>query len=199
MDAKQMLDRLGETATVCDLADGGSLFRRGDNAANMYGVLSGGARLCRDTAEGGRIVIHRAGPGALFAEASLFSEVYHCDGEVAKDARIAVFPKRAVLDLMAVDGDFALAFSGHLAGQVQRLRANVELRTIRNAERRVLAALSLKLDDGARTVTLPVSWKAFAHEIGLTHEALYRTLKRLENSGQIRRDGMRVRLKKDAG
>lgn len=199
MDVNEIMARLGSSVRVRALAGDESLFRRGDPALNMFGLLSGAARLTRDTAEGARIVVHRAQPGSLFAEASLFSDVYHCDGEAQAGSQVAVFPKTAVRDLMQRDPDFAFGFCHRLAGQVQYLRTHVELRAIRSAENRVLAALSLRLDGDARSVTLGTTWKTFAQEIGLTHEALYRALKQLEQAGRIRRAGTCVTLTGNGG
>ncbi|MBX9700679.1 MAG: helix-turn-helix domain-containing protein, partial [Acetobacteraceae bacterium] len=42
-------------------------------------------------------------------------------------------------------------------------------------------------DDGLRH--LGRSWKTLAAELGLTHEATYRALARLERAGLVRRDG----------
>lgn len=194
MDANEITARLGSAARIRTLAGDEGLFRRGDPALNMFGLLSGAAHLTRDTAEGARIVVHRAQPGSLFAEASLFSDVYHCDGEAQAGSQVAVFPKTAVRDLMQRDPDFAFGFCHRLASQVQNLRTHVELRAIRSAEERVLAALSFKFDGKARSVALKTTWKAFAQEIGLTHEALYRALKRLEHDGRIVREGAYVTL-----
>jgi DNA-binding Lrp family transcriptional regulator len=46
----------------------------------------------------------------------------------------------------------------------------------------------------ADTLSLDATWKQVATEIGLTHEALYRALRRLEQSGAIERNGSQVRL-----
>jgi CRP-like cAMP-binding protein len=142
------------------------------------------------------IPLHRARAGEFFAEASLFADAYHCDGEVMARSEIAVFEKAAVLNLMATDGPFAQAFCKHLAGQVQRLRSGIELRAIRSAPQRVMAALSFKLPDGAREMELSGTWKDFALDIGLTHEALYRALKSLQDAGRLHRSGRRFRMGK---
>jgi CRP-like cAMP-binding protein len=102
------------------------------------------------------------------------------------------FPRAAVLRLMEEDAKFARDFCQILAHQVQGLRAKVELRGIRSAEDRILAALSLRLGDDEDRVDIVGTWKDFAHDLGLTHEALYRALRRLEDDGRIRREKMGV-------
>jgi CRP-like cAMP-binding protein len=54
----------------------------------------------------------------------------------------------------------------------------------------------LNVGPDRRTVELRVTLKDLAAEIGLTHEALYRTLAALERSGQIKRKGEKIVLSK---
>lgn len=192
MDVTQLAERLSGAAKTKRVDQDTVLFSRGDRTRNMYGLLLGSARLLRYTVDGTPITLHRARLGSFFAEASLFASTYHCDGEASAGSVVMAFPKSAVLELMERDASFARAFCQHMARQVQGLRSNLELRGIRSAEERVVAALSLKLRDGQNRVELPGTWKDFAQDVGLTHEALYRALKRLEVSGRLRRDGLVV-------
>jgi len=194
MPVKELVKRLGGAARIELMDDDRVLFHRGDATRHMYGVLHGQAHLRRTTREGAEIVVHRAQAGEVFAEAALFSPHYHCDGIAIAGAKIALFEKTAMLNLMQNDGAFAVEFCQRMAGQVQRLRSNIELRAIRSAEDRIMAALSLRLGDGETNYEMPGTWKGFAQDIGLTHEALYRALKRLERSKRLRRDGRKVHL-----
>lgn len=194
LQVKELLQRLGEQARVEHFASDSLLFRRGDATRCVYGIVQGQARLRRYTVEGTALTVHRAFAGDFFAEAALFSDVYHCDGDVLAGTHMARFPKSALQDLMQKDPAFAAAFSHHLASQVQRLRSTLELRTIRSAEDRVMAALSLRLSEGQTRLELNGTWKDFAGEIGLTHEALYRALRRLQSSGRLTRTGRHVQM-----
>jgi len=194
MQVMELVERLGRAARIETFKDDTVLFRRGDATRYMYGVLEGQASLRRTSFEGAELTIYRAHGGDLFAEAALFSDAYHCDGEAHGGSRIALFSKPAVLNLMQNDGAFAAGFCQRLAGQVQRLRSNIELRAIRSAEERIIAALSLRLGTGETLYEVQGTWKAFAGEIGLTHEALYRALNRLERARRVQRSGRSIRL-----
>lgn len=194
MTVRELVSRLRGAAQVRHVAEDTVLFRRGDAPHHIFGVLDGEAVMRRFTAEGAEVVIHRAKPGTLFAEAALFSDRYHCDATAHGGSRIACFPKSDMVRLLAEDGAFASAFCHRLASQVQGLRSTLEVRGIRNAEDRIMAALSLRLADGERELELAGTWKQFALDIGLTHEALYRALRRLESAGRLMRDGETVRL-----
>jgi CRP-like cAMP-binding protein len=54
--------------------------------------------------------------------------------------------------------------------------------------------LSVNAGADGRTVDLPGTLKDLAAELGLTHEALYRTLAALERSGEIKRTKGKIAL-----
>jgi CRP-like cAMP-binding protein len=175
------------------LESGETLFHRGDATRGMFLLENGRLRLCRQGADGTEAVMQTVLPGETFAEASLFSDVYHCDA-VAETASVVVpLPKQCLLAALEKDAGFAAGFARRLAGQLQEARARSEVRAVRSADERVLSALLLRADDGG-TVRLGGTLKGFAAEIGLTHETLYRSLARLERDGRLRRDGTAFRL-----
>ena len=79
------------------------------------------------------------------------------------------------------------------------VRTRLELRNIRSASERVQAYLALNTGSDGRTVTLRVTVKVLAGELGLTHEALYRTLRKLELAGKIVRAKGRIVLPNSTG
>jgi len=176
------------------LAAGEVLFHHGDPTRAIFEVESGRVQLVRHDAGGHRLVLFSAGPGESLAEASLFSPHYHCDGVATRAALVRVHAADAVRAALRSDPATAIAFMAALAGQVQSMRARLELRNIRTARERVLHALALAAGPRARNVTLPGTLKDFAAEIGLTHEALYRTLAALQADGAIRRRGRTIAL-----
>jgi len=176
------------------LKSGETLFRLGDKTAGLCEVVAGRVRLARVDRAGHEIVLHVAGPGETIAEASLFSASYHCDAIAGTDAVVRVYPKAAVLLAFEQDRKAAQAFTAMLARQVMNLRTRIEQRNIRSARERVRHYLTLNADADGRTVTLRGTLKDLAAELGLTHEALYRTLAALERSGEIKRGGGKITL-----
>jgi len=67
------------------------------------------------------------------------------------------------------------------------LRTRLEQRNIHSARDRVRHYLILNADASGRKVVLSRSLKDLAAEMGLTHEALYRTLARMVAEGEIER------------
>ena len=74
------------------------------------------------------------------------------------------------------------------------LRTRIEQRNIRSARERVRNFLALNVGADRRTVALRGTLKDLAAELGLTHEALYRTLAVLERAGEIRRAKGKITL-----
>lgn len=173
---------------------GEPLFRLGDKTTGLCEVLSGRVRLARVDRSGREIVLYVAGPGETIAEASLFSPHYHCDAIASTNATVRVYPKREVLAVFESDPKAARTFSATLARQVMDLRTRIEQRNIRSARERVRHFLTLNAGADGRTVNLRGTLKNIAAEVGLTHEALYRTLAALERSGEIKRSRGKITL-----
>jgi CRP-like cAMP-binding protein len=185
-----------KAATDHKLKAGEALFCLGDKTAGLCEVLSGRVRLARVDCSGREIVLHVAGAGETFAEASLFSAQYHCDAIASTNATVRIYPKREVLAAFEKNPKAAQAFSATLAHQVMNLRTRIEQRNIRSARERVRHFLALNTGSDGRTVELRGTLKDFAAEIGLTHEVLYRTLAALERCGGIKRKGAKITLSK---
>jgi CRP-like cAMP-binding protein len=142
------------------------------------------------------VVLHSARPGELFAEAALFAERYQCDAVAATAARVRAYPKGPLLAAFRADPALAERFMAVLAHQIHALRARLEERNIRSARRRLLHHLALAAAPGSRTMKLDGTLIDLAAELGLTHEALYRTLAALEKDGAIRRSRAGITLRR---
>ena len=75
-------------------ASGQYLFHLGDQVNVMHFIEESAVQLIRYQSDGSALVLQRAGPGAILAEASLYSEAYHCDAVALASTRALVFPGR---------------------------------------------------------------------------------------------------------
>lgn len=190
-DSRWLKERAGKGTRR--LASGEALFCRGDASFGMFILEAGRVRLRRCGRDGSEVTMQTVAPGESFAEPSLFSPVYHCDCVAVRESVVTVLPKTRVLGFLENDSAFAAAFALRMARQLQHARTRFELRGIRSADERVLGALLL-LSDERGEVALPGTLKDLAVEIGLTHEAFYRALARIERAGRIRREDRRIAL-----
>lgn len=175
------------------LERGEFLFGRGDAPFGMFYLETGKMRLRRFGRDGDEMTIAMILPGHTFAEASLFSQEYHCDCVAEEESHVAVFPQQTVLAQIESDPLFAKALVYRLAAQLQESRLRSEIRAIRKADERVMAALVL-LAGNEPILRLEGTVKNFAGQIGLTHEVMYRTLAKMEAEGRILRKGATIHL-----
>ena len=178
------------------LAPGELLFRQGDPAVAIYKVESGRLRLIRRTVDDHLVILHTARRGEFFAEASLFADAYHCDGVAAVPSSVRVYPKQKAMEAMRKDPALAEAFMARLARQLKELRARMELRNNRSARDRVLQYLRLRAGVQGRSIPVEGQLQDIAAEIGMTREALYRTLAALETEGCLTRTETAILLEK---
>ncbi len=183
----------GIAPTLRRVAADAALFRQGDPTFGFFRLLSGAIRMVRVTPAGEQVAIHTVRPGELFAEASLFSPRYHCDAIATRPSEVLVYAKRELQRRLKDHPEDVWRFAGDLAHRVQQLRTRLEVRQIRSAPQRVLQALRLRCGDGGAW-RIEGTLKQLAEEVGLTHEALYRALARLERERRIERREGEIRL-----
>jgi len=175
-----------------ELGRGEFLFRAGDRARWVFAVEKGRVRLERPLADGFVLTLHTARRGESFAEAALFGERYHCDAVAETASRVVAVDGAEALAVLTAEPGTALELARRLAEQVRALRALLEIRNIRSAEERLVRYLQLQPLLGEPPDERPL--RAIAAEIGLREETLYRTVRRLEEAGTLRRDRRRIEL-----
>lgn len=150
---------------------GGTLFRSGDAVRTVYFVIDGVIDLVRHQAEGSPLVLQRATVGCVVAEASLYSDTYHCDAVARFAATAWAFRKSDLLRAMAEERKFAHAWARRLALDVQKARFQTEVLSLKTVAARLDAWIGWhgKLPEKG-------DWVGFAAEIGVSPEALYREL-----------------------
>jgi CRP-like cAMP-binding protein len=156
------------------VAAGDILFRAGDRVRSLFLVIAGALQLTRSLLHGPRLILQRAGPGAVLAEASLFAERYHCEGEALNASVVRLVPVPRLREALGQKPELVTAWTRHLAQEVQRARTHAEIVSLKTVSARIDAWMML--NDG----TLPPKgqWRHVADEIGVTPEALYRELAR---------------------
>jgi CRP-like cAMP-binding protein len=175
------------TGDIRRLAQGEALFRAGDPAVGLVLVRSGAVELRRVSAEGRIAVLHRAGPGESFAEASLFEPAHHCDGIATEPSEVVVHPPAMLRRAAEAEPAIGWVLARNLALQLVAERARTQRMALPRAEERILDLLAT-VPPGPDSVRRPGrSWKVLAGELGLTHEAVYRALARLSRAGTIER------------
>lgn len=166
------IDGLFRRAKSRTVQKGERLFMVGDAVAFIYRVRRGALSLTRTTSAGTTLLLQMAAEGDVLAEASAYSDNYHCDAEASEASVVETVAKtdfrRALLD----DRQLAEQWEARLSRAVQAARVRAEIRSLRTVSERVDAWL------GSVETTLPKkgNWQHFAAELGVSREALYREL-----------------------
>lgn len=161
------------------------LFLTGTRPAWMFYVLTGEVTLERTGLQGEPVVLQRTRQGFV-SEASLKSAKYHCDALAVVNTVVVKLP---ISDLSAhLDNDpaFASRWIGMLNGEVRRLRLHCERLSMKSVKDRVLHLINTEGHNASYTAATGL--KSLAGELGVTHEALYRTLAAMEKAKVLRRD-----------
>ncbi len=167
------------------------LFSQGKPPTGLLFLLRGVVELTRYSEQGAPIVLQRVQHGFV-AEASLFAPVYHCDVQSIAAGELLVFSRAQFLAALADSPDFARDWITQLSLQLRQSRTQIARLGLPYAADRVRHYLASEGDAGE--VTLIVSRKAWAQELGLTHEALYRCLKQMAQAGVVTIEGRTIRL-----
>ncbi len=185
---------LAPLATARSFDIGAVVFRTGAPARHVYFVSAGRVRLGRFGLQGEEVAIHAALPGEFFAEASLYSERYHCTAVVDQPASVASIPSVDLKALLRGDAEFAMQWLAIVSRQLRQARARVERLCLKGAPQRIRNLLLTQGSGPTHTYTLRGTLKDLAIELGLTHESLYRTLAALQREGVIAREGRTIAL-----
>ena len=194
-DGRGLPAALRPCATRRSCAAGTTVFRAGSPTHSVFYVETGAVRLLRFGRAGEEVVLHDARAGEFFAEASLDSARYHCDAVASEPSELLQLPADALRGLLEVDHAFARQWATLLARQLRDVRSRVERLSLKSAAERVRHLLVCEGQGPRCELVLDGTLKDVARRLGLTHEALYRTLATMERNGVIERRGPVLRLK----
>jgi len=163
------------------------LFKQGKKPIQLLFVSDGEVVLQRLGIQGDTVILQRTRNGFI-AEASLHSDRYHCDAVVTLSGEVVSIPMDAIKQALFSDFAFAGRWIAMLNQEVKRLRAQCERLSKKGVKQRLLHLIESEGKKGQ--LTMGSGMKSLAAELGVTHEALYRTVAELEHSGiLVRRDG----------
>lgn len=152
---------------------GACLFRLGDAVESVHFVQSGSIHLLRHTSNGSAVVVQRASAGSILAEASVFSDTYHCDAVASTAAETWSVARRALRDKLGANREFSLAWLRYLGKEVQQARLHAEIMSLKTVAARFDVWLAWRGSMPPRG-----RWHLVAAEIGVSPEALYREMAR---------------------
>lgn len=181
-ELKYIPELLRVQARGIDKGDNATLFMAGEKPTWMFYVLSGEVRLFRTARTGEQIVLQRTRQGFV-AEASLQSQRYHCDSASAEASSLLIFPISGFRYALKEELEFQSFWIDRLTLELRKMRAQCERLSLNSARDRIIH--SIESEGVGGKLKLTQTRKAWASELGLTHETLYRTLKQLGAEGNL--------------
>ncbi|MCK5895776.1 MAG: Crp/Fnr family transcriptional regulator [Cocleimonas sp.] len=175
------------------LSKGENLFKQGDSVLHIYFIKQGKIKLIRNTSSGSPILLHIGQQGESIAEASIFSNQYHCSAIADSKSKIGFVRKQRLLQFLQENPKVMMELLAIFSRQIRDLRTINEIKNIHSAKERMLTYIKMKVDENNELI-LNLSLKDMAHKIGLAHETFYRTLKVLEDSGELHRTSYCIKL-----
>ena len=162
----------------CEFAAGASVFHLGDPIRLVHFVQRGTIYLVRHLDEGAALILQRARAGSILAEASVYSESYHCDARAETVAATWAIARKDFRRCLETKPEAYQAWAQHLAHEVQRARLHAEILSMKTVAARLSAWMFRNGAPAAKG-----QWRRLAEEIGVSPEALYREIaKRASNA-----------------
>jgi len=180
------LDALVRCAAEVRYESGAVLFRANEPPRGWYVVLDGLVRVVRES--GGRQhVVHSEGPGGTLGEVPLFAgDTHPATGIAAEPTSCALFERKALESAIAESPEIGLLINRRLALRVRHLVARLDERT-RSVRTRLVEFLlaRLAISRTGDRVSLGMTQRALAEELGTVREVVARELKSLVAQGVI--------------
>lgn len=181
---KLLPSRLHDQCTAAFMKKGSLLFQTGKKPQWMFFVVEGEVTLERLSQQGDPVVLQRTRHGFV-SEASLQSAKYHCDARAVTNSNVVQIPIQALAEALQQDADFSARWISMLNQEVKRLRLQCERLSLKSVKERVRHLILTEGREG--TYAVDAGLKSLASQLGVTHEALYRTLASLEKDREIQR------------
>lgn len=172
--------------TVLDVKAGESVFRQGEPATTIYGVLDGLIKLSTHSRSGTDTVVEVFHPGSSFAEALAFrDEPYPVSASAILDARLVALPNRAARDeLLSSPETFRAVLAATYVHLHKLIRQIEQLKSNTGVQRVAHFMLALSTESGsATTFEIPYEKHTLAALLGIKPETLSRVFRRLEKHG----------------
>lgn len=159
------------------------LFHQGNKPELMFFIVTGEAVLSRVSSHGEPTTLQRC-KGGFLSEASLLSNVYHCDAIATQGGQAITLPIQSLRDALT-DSNFSLKWVQLLGKEIMRLRTQSERLGLKDIRSKLIHLIEAEGKQGV--LILQSDLKSLASEIGVTHEALYRVIAALEKEGALRK------------
>jgi len=196
----QTLGCLADVARVIPIQRNETLFSVGDDAKDVFGIISGSVRIILYSSQGHPVTFARLNAGEIFGELSVIDgEARSASAEAAENCLLLAIPAAEFKRLLDEDRSFSNALLRRLSMQIRRLSARVYEFSTLAVQQRVDAEL-LRLARNAmvgpnEALLKPApSLVEIASRISTHREAVSREISNLVHAGIVERDSGALRI-----
>lgn len=180
--------QLAELAHTKSFKKGESVFVRGDEAAEVFLVMSGWVKTYRDTLEGDEAVVGVFSRGDLFAETALFAEgEYPYSAQAVEETQVMALPSSAMKLFVAKRPQVMMKIMQAFSQHMNRLQLENEHLSFMSASQRVgclLLQIAADHKEGKPAILrFPYEKALAASKLGMKPETFSRALAQLKNIG----------------
>ena len=164
------------------------LFSIGAPVEGIFRVVSGCVRIVVYPDDGKPLVLYRAERGETFSEDHLFSEEYRYEAIASEKTVVESLERTQLIRDLQSNPSQLFSLLKCLCQRFHQLHDNFHRVAISDSKRRVLDLLcSLAVSRYSHLDCLPIKGKikSYADDLNLSHEAMYRALRKLESDGTI--------------
>lgn len=196
LNEEQKKQLLNASRTKSYLA-GESLFSQGDSADCMFFVDRGKVSLYRLMPSGDEKPFKVFMAGDFIAEIAMFMQprVYPMSARIEQNTELLTFSYRDIQKVVSASPELSIKVMEFMSNKIKNLMDTIDILTQVNANQRLV----MKLADLYRTqkpqqnrVSLPVTKRLLATQLGMTPETLSRTIKKLKIDGLIVESGSHI-------
>ena len=182
-DALAALDRLLVTRA---LPAGAVLYRRGDGADGLWGVMAGRVRFGAGSLEGRGLLVNAAGPGDWFGEIGLLDGGPRVvDAEIAEAAELLLFRRRDVLEFCRREPSVPMALARLLSARLRLAGTLLEEAAFLPLEQRLARRLLAAAEPEGPRLKVPLTQEHLGRLVGATREAVGRHLSAWRRRGWV--------------
>lgn len=178
---------------------GEHLFSHGESADTMYLVVKGKVTLYRLMPNGDEKLFKVFMAGGVIAEVAMFMQprVYPMSARIEQYTELTAFHYQDVISLVSGSPLLSTRMMAFMSNRISQLMDTVNILTQVNANQRLVMKLAdfyRAQDSRQNWVSLPVTKKLLASQLGMTPETLSRSMKKLKQDGYILEAGNHITL-----
>ena len=130
----------GSRGRECVFVAGAFVFHLNDPVRVVHFVRRGAIHLVRTQEDGAALILQRARAGSILAEASVYSDRYHCDARAESDAVTWAVARKDLRSRLDANPELSRNWAHYLAHEVQRARLHAEILSLKTVAARASQA-----------------------------------------------------------